>query len=325
MDIVAEGRRVFDVEINALVQTKNSLDDSFAAIVDLITNCAGRVVVTGIGKSGHIAGKWAATLSSLGTPSIYLHPAEALHGDLGKIAPDDVVIAISYSGESEEIIKMLPAIRMLAAALVGITGNPNSTLAHASDYVQVLPHFQEACYLGLAPTSSTTAALCYGDALAVVASGIYGFKDVDFGKFHPGGSLGKGLLLRVDDLMVPADRYSAVYNGAALKEAIVALCKGCGIVSVIEDDGTLAGVITDGDIRRQLEKGIDVYGLHVQEVMKKEPVTIQSGKMAVEGLRIMQKTKVIHMPVLKNGRVIGIIRLQDIINAGIIDRNPFWQ
>ena len=243
-----------------------------------------------------------------------------MHGDLGMLSENDVVIAISYSGESDEILKILPGIKLIGAALVAITGNRESTLAHAADFAQVLPCFQEACYLGLAPTSSTTAVLCYGDALAVVASGIYGFKDVDFGKFHPAGALGKKLLLRVDDLMASGEEISLIRNGASLKDAIVALCKGCGMVSILENDGTLAGVITDGDLRRQLEKGADVYRLHVQEVMCKAPTTILSGKMAVEALGIFKRRKITHMPVLNNGKVIGVISLRDILNAGIIDQ-----
>ena len=174
MDKLAEGRRVFDIEIEALKKTRDALDETFVKILDVVTGCKGKVVITGMGKPGHIATKLAATFASLGTPSFFLHPGEAMHGDLGMISENDVVIAISYSGESDEIIKILPNIKMIGATLVGISGNGNSTLAYASDIVQILPKFKEACYLGLAPTSSTTSVLCYGDALAVVASGIYG-------------------------------------------------------------------------------------------------------------------------------------------------------
>ena len=212
MDVVTEAKRVFNIEIEALTRTRDQLNDTFIAIVELLTRCTGKTAITGVGKSGHIARKIAATLSSLGTPSFYLHPAEAMHGDLGMLSENDVVIAISYSGESDEILKILPGIKLIGAALVAITGNRESTLAHAADFAQVLPCFQEACYLGLAPTSSTTAVLCYGDALAVVASGIYGFKDVDFGKFHPAGALGKKLLLRVDDLMASGEEISLIRN-----------------------------------------------------------------------------------------------------------------
>ena len=183
MDKLTEAHRVFDIEINALGKTRDTLDETFVQILDLITGCKGKVIITGMGKPGHIGSKIAATFASLGTPSFFLHPGEAMHGDLGMISSNDVVIAISYSGESDEIVRILPNIKMIGATLVGITGNAKSTLAQAADVVQVLPEFKEACYLGLAPTSSTTSVLCYGDALAVVASGIYGFKDADFGKF----------------------------------------------------------------------------------------------------------------------------------------------
>ena len=176
MDRLAEGKRVFDIEIAALEKIRDALDETYLQILDLITNCEGKVIITGMGKPGHIAAKLAATFASLGTPAFRLYPAEAMHGDLGMVSANDVVIAISFSGESDEIVRILPNIKMIGAKLVGLTGNPNSTLAKESDIVQVLPEFEEACYLGLAPTSSTTAALCYGDSLAVVASGVYGFK-----------------------------------------------------------------------------------------------------------------------------------------------------
>ena len=195
MDRLTEGKRVFDIEIAALEKTRDALNDTFLQILDLITNCEGKVIITGMGKPGHIAAKLAATFASLGTPSFRLHPAEGMHGDLGMVSANDVVIAISFSGESDEIVRILPNIKIIGAKLVGLTGNPNSTLAKASDIVQVLPKFEEACYLGLAPTSSTTAALCYGDSLAVVASGVYGFKDSNYAIFHPAGSLGKKLIL----------------------------------------------------------------------------------------------------------------------------------
>ena len=211
MDKLAEAKKVFDVEINALEKTINILYNTFNQILDLIVNCKGKVIITGMGKPGHIAAKLAATFSSLGTPSFRLHPAEAMHGDLGMVSPNDILIAISYSGESDEIINILPSIKMIGVTLVGITGNPNSSLAKASDIVQVLPRFEEACYLGLAPTSSTTATLCYGDALAVVASGIYGFKDADFGRIHPAGALGKKLVLRVNDLMAKENSNAKIH------------------------------------------------------------------------------------------------------------------
>lgn len=319
MDILNEGKKVFDTEMDALKKTRDALDDIFVDILKRITNCTGKVVITGMGKPGHIAGKIAATFASLGTPAFFLHPAEAMHGDLGMISSEDIILALSYSGESDEIVKILPNIKLIGATLIGITGNKDSTLAKYSDIVQVFPQFQEACYLGLAPTSSTTAALCYGDALAVVASGIYGFKDADFGRFHPAGSLGKKLILKVDDLMSKGIDNAVVREDSKLKEAIVELSKkGLGIVSVVNSLEELKGIITDGDLRRQLEKEIDVYSLEVQDIMSKKPTTIESGKLAIEALNLMKEKNISCMPVMKNSIIIGTIRLQSILNAGIV-------
>lgn len=319
MDYIAEAKKVFDKEICALQKTRDALGVSFKEILELIINCRGKVIVTGMGKPGHIAAKIAATFASLGTPAFRLHPAEAMHGDLGMISEEDIVIAISYSGESDEIVRILPSIKMIGAALVGITGNGDSTLAKASDYLQVLPPFEEACYLGLAPTSSTTAVLCYGDALAVVASEAHGFKDADFGRYHPAGALGKRLILKVRDVMAEGDANAKVSGDSLLKDAIVELGKkGLGIVSVVEGDDRLLGIITDGDLRRQLEKGIDVYGLYAREIMTARPCTISPDRMAVEALRIMKERNISCLPVVEEGIDVGTVRLQSILAAGIV-------
>lgn len=319
MNTLQEGKKVFRIEIEALKKTMDMLDETFLEIVNLIVSCSGKVIITGMGKPGHIAAKIAATFASLGTSSFYLHPAEAMHGDLGMVSKEDVVIAISHSGESDEIIRILPGIKLIGAALVGITGNSNSTLARNADIVQVLPEFNEACHLGLAPTSSTTVALCYGDALAVVASEIYGFRDVDFGKFHPAGALGKKILIKIDDLMAKEERNAMVNVNTTLKDAIVELSKkGLGIVSIVDDNEKLLGVITEGDLRRQLEKGADIYSMHVETIMSKEPITIDTGKLAVDALRVMKDKNISCMPVVADNKVIGTIRLQDIINMGIV-------
>lgn len=319
MDRLAEGKRVFDIEIAALKKTRDALDDTYLQILDLITNCEGKVIITGMGKPGHIAAKLAATFASLGTPAFRLHPAEAMHGDLGMVSANDVVIAISFSGESDEIVRILPNIKMIGAKIVGLTGNPNSTLAKASDIVQILPKFEEACYLGLAPTSSTTAALCYGDSLAVVASGIYGFKDVDFGKFHPAGSLGKKLILKVEDLMATGDKNAKVHISVPLKDAIIELSKkGLGAVTVVDDNDKVLGIITDGDLRRQLEKGVDVYSLKVEDIMSKNPSTVSKDMLAVEALKMLKERNISCLLVAKDDKAIGTIRLQDIIGIGIV-------
>lgn len=319
MDILSEGKSVFDIEINALKKTRDVLDNTFVDILNLITNCKGKVIITGIGKPGHIASKLAATFASLGTPSFKLHPAEAMHGDLGMISDNDVVIAISFSGESDEIIKILPNIKLIGATLVAITGNENSTLAKSSDLVQVLPDFQEACYLGLAPTSSTTAALCYGDALAVAASKIYGFEDKDFGKYHPAGALGKKLLMKVEDVKLPIEDTAVVNPEATLKEAIISMSKrGLSIVTALSAL-EIKGILTDGDLRRLLENHADIYSLSFFDVCTKEPTVISENALAVDALKILKKKKYTSMPVVnKDGEYAGVVTLHSILNTGIV-------
>ncbi len=319
MDVITEAKRVFDIEIDALMKTRDCLDGTFEEILRAVISCTGKVIITGMGKPGHIGEKMAATFSSLGTPSFFLHPAEAMHGDLGMVAKDDVVIAISFSGESDEIVKILPTIKLIGAKLIAITGNASSTLAEASDIVQILPDFEEACYLGLAPTSSTTVALCYGDALAVVASGVYGFKDADFGKYHPAGALGKKLIYRVNDLMESDDKNAIITVEASLKEAIIELSdKGLGLVSLVDEDGMLKGVLTEGDLRRMLKNEQNVYEMSAKEAMTANPKTIESGKLAYEALSIMRDKNISSLPVVKEGKVVGTIRMQAILGAGIV-------
>lgn len=322
MNRLEEAKRVFDIEIDALEKTRDVLNDTYLQILELITNCSGKVIITGMGKPGHIAAKLAATFASLGTPAFHLHPAEAMHGDLGMVSANDVVIAISFSGESEEIVRILPNIKLIGATLVGLTGNSNSTLAHTADIVQILPQIEEACYLGFAPTSSTTAALCYGDSLAVVASGIYGFKDSDFGKFHPAGSLGKRIIVTVNDLMKKGDENAIIHKDDSLKEAIIELSsKGLGIVTVVDDSNKLLGVITDGDLRRRLEQEADIYGLKVDEIMTRRPKTIKSGQLALDALTLMKRSGVTCIPVITDSAdVVGTIRMHDILEYGIYDK-----
>ena len=320
VDRLSEARKVFDVEIAALKKTRDALDCTYLQILDLITNCDGKVIITGMGKPGHIAAKLAATFASLGTPAFRLHPAEAMHGDLGMVSANDVVIAISFSGESDEIVRILPNIKMIGAKLVGLTGNPDSTLAKASDVVQVLPQFEEACYLGLAPTSSTTVALCYGDSLAVVASGVYGFKDENYAMFHPAGSLGKKLILKVDDLMAHGDDVPKVKAGTLLMDAIPVMSKkGLGIISVVDENNHLLGIICDGDLRRIIEKRVDIYSVAVDEVMIKEPKTSSKDCLAVDALHFIKKHSINNLPVVdEDGILIGTIIWQQIVKAGIV-------
>ena len=319
-DVIKEAGSVFDKEILALEKTKAALDESFREILMLLVNCTGKVIVTGIGKPGHIDSKIAATLASLGTPAFYLHPAEALHGDLGMVQESDVVLITSYSGESEEVIRLLPTLHEIGCATVAITGNGRSTLARECAYRFVLPPFEEACYMHLAPTSSTTALLVLGDALAVVASRMRNFTEKDFGLNHPAGALGKKLLVKVSDLMYTGERNAVVVRGSTLRSAIVEMSsKGLSMVTVTDEDGRLAGIITDGDLRRMLERGVDVYRENVDAVMTASPKWIDQREMAVNALQIMNNFRITGMPVLNGqGKVSGSILMQDIIKAGIV-------
>ncbi len=320
MDKLAEAKKVFDVEIEALKKTRDVLDGSFVGILDAVTSCKGKVIITGMGKPGHIGTKIAATLASLGTPSFYLHPGEAMHGDLGMVTKDDIVIMISYSGESDEIVKIIPNIKMLGAKLIAITGNPNSTLAQSADLSQVFPKFDEACYLGLAPTSSTTVTLCYGDALAVVASGVYGYTKSDYGKRHPAGSLGKKLILRVQDLMAKGDGIPKVILGTSLMTTIEEMSKkGLGIVTIVDAEGKLCGILTDGDLRRVLERRVDIYSEVVDDVMILTPYTVNAGTLAVDALVLIRSKNINSLPIVDNdNKVIGAITWQMIVRAGIV-------
>lgn len=320
LNYLNEAKQVFDKEILALQKLRDSLDENFNKILKAIIECKGKVIITGIGKSGHIGSKIAATLASLGTPSFFLHPAEALHGDLGMVANQDVVIAISFSGESEEITRMIANIKLIGATLIAISGNSASTLVKYSDYSQIFPRFNEACYLNLAPTSSTTASLVYGDALAVVASKVNEFNQTNFGLYHPAGSLGKKLFIKVSDIMVSGVDNALVQEDLTLKSAIIELGKkGLGITTVINSAKKIIGVITDGDLRRQLEKGVDVYSLKVNEIMSTNPIIVQHDSMAVEALQILKGNNISSAPVVDDqNNVTGTVTLQSILNKGIV-------
>jgi len=320
MDKLAEAKKIFNVEIEALKKTRDALDETFVEILDSITACKGKVIVTGMGKPGHIGTKIAATLASLGTPSFYLHPGEAMHGDLGMVTKDDIVIMISYSGESDEILRIIPNIKMIGSKLIAITGNPNSTLAKSVDISQIFPKFEEACYLGLAPTSSTTVTLCYGDALAVVASGIYGFTQSDFGKFHPAGSLGKKLILTIEDLMAKGDAIPLVHKGTPLMLTIEEMSKkGLGIITIVDNENTLCGILTDGDLRRILEKKVDIYSVSVEEVMIRNPYTLHKDKLAVDALVFIKERSINSLPIVdESNHLVGTITWQMIVKAGIV-------
>lgn len=311
---------MFDLEIDALREVRDHLGPGFEGMVERIRGCRGKVIVTGMGKSGHVGRKIAATMASLGTPAFFLHPAEAMHGDMGMVASADLVIAISNSGEGEEIARILPGLRRLGAGVVAITSSADSTLARASDLAFVFPPLREACALELAPTSSTTAALVLGDALAVVLSRVNGFGRGDFAVFHPAGTLGRRLLTRVRDLMVEGELNAVVGPDATLRAAVAEMSeKALNIVNVVDAGGGLVGVLTDGDLRRLLDVEVDVYRCLVREVMTDSPVTISPESLAEEALRLMAEGSraITAVPVVDGGRLLGTIRLSDIVRAGI--------
>lgn len=274
-DMLITAENVFDIEIEGLRQVKECLGETFSQIVDVVAKCEGKVVLCGMGKSGHIAKKISATLASLGTPSFFLHPAEAQHGDLGMVTEREVVILISHSGESEEIVRLLPSLRLIGATLIAITSNQKSTLAQECEIVQLMPPIKEACALNLAPTSSTTAVLVYGDALAVAVSQRHSFSESDFALFHPAGALGKKILIRVADIMAQGDEIPLVEEKCPISDAIVEMSrKTLGVVTIVNKDGRLVGLLTDGDLRRALEKKVDMYGDIIDTIMTKNPQSI---------------------------------------------------
>lgn len=319
IDILSEAKSVFDTEINAINLVKDALDERFIKIVELISNCNGKVIVTGMGKPGHVSRKIAATLSSLGTSSFFIHPAEAQHGDLGMISPNDIVIAISYSGESDEITKILPNIKLIGAKLIGISGNPNSTLVGYSDYSFVFPKFMEACSMNLAPTSSTTVEMVLGDALAVCLSKIYGFQERNYALYHPAGSLGKKLLVKVRDIMHTRERNAVVREGTMLKDAIIEMStKALGIINIVNQHGELIGIFTDGDLRRTLTREVNVYGLTMEDVMVKMPFSVDNDMLAVEALKLMKDQNISALPIIQGKKLVGTIRVNDILGVGIV-------
>lgn len=319
-NILAEARSIFDKEIEALEKTKAALGPDFEKIAELVLTCRGKVILTGMGKPGHIGTKIAATLASLGTPSFFMHPGEAMHGDLGMVESKDVVILMSYSGESEEVTRLMPVLQEIGCTTVAITGKPKSTLARECMYHFFFPEFEEACYMHLAPTSSTTALLVLGDALALVVSRAKNYTKEDFGLHHPAGALGKKLLVKVSDLMHTGKDNATIPEGSSLRSAIVEMsAKGLSMVTIVDTENRLKGIITDGDLRRMLEKGVDVYHQTIDAVMTRSPKWINCREMAVNALQYMSDMRITSMPVLdETGAVVGSILMQDIFKAGIV-------
>lgn len=320
LNIIHEAHSIFNKEIEAIAATRDALGADFEKMVDLILHCRGKVVLTGMGKPGHIATKIAATFASLGTPSFFMHPGEAMHGDLGMVENKDVVILMSYSGESEEVTRLMPVLQEIGCTTIAITGKPKSTLARECRYHFFFPPFEEACYMHLAPTSSTTALLVLGDALALVVSRAKNYTKEDFGFHHPAGALGKKLLTKVHDLMHTGSENATILSGNTLRNAIVEMsAKGLSMVTVVDEEQKLLGIITDGDLRRMLEKGLDVYNQSIDSVMTHTPKWIDYREPAVNALQRMNDLHITSMPVLDEaGCVVGSILLQDIIKAGIV-------
>jgi arabinose-5-phosphate isomerase len=319
--ILEEARKVIRIEAEALLALADAINGEFEKAVKLILASRGRVVVTGMGKSGLIGQKIASTMASTGTPAFFLHPAEGIHGDLGMIMKGDVVIAISNSGETEEVVRILPIIMRLGASLVAMTGNPASTLAKAGDVFLDISVKEEACPLGLAPTASTTATLAMGDALAVALLVQRGFNAEDFALFHPGGALGKKLILKVEDMMHVGDAIPLVSTETLMREALfVITAKGLGITGVTGADGGLVGVITDGDLRRALEQGIDIINLPAESLMKAKPKRINRSELAAKALQQMEQYSITSLFVFEDdnsSRPVGIIHLHDLLKAGL--------
>ncbi|MFZ1574675.1 MAG: KpsF/GutQ family sugar-phosphate isomerase [Chromatiaceae bacterium] len=316
----ALGRAVLETEASAVLALVERLDEGFARACQFMLGCRGRIVVLGMGKSGHIAGKIAATLASTGSPAFFVHPGEASHGDLGMITPDDLVLALSNSGETEEILLILPLIKRLGVPLISLTGNPRSTLAQGADVNIDVSVTEEACPLGLAPTASTTAALAMGDALAVALLESRGFTRDDFARSHPAGTLGRRLLLHVDDIMHRDQAIPRVPLGTLLKETLIEMTrKGLGMSAIVDGGGRIAGIYTDGDLRRTLDGALDLHATLVDAVMTRQPVTVTTGILAAEALRVMEERKINALLVVDEaGQLAGALNMHDLLRAGVV-------
>lgn len=323
MSALEVAARVLRDEAEAILKLIDRLDTSFEDAVNLISHSSGRVILTGMGKSGHIAKKVSATMASTGTPSFFLHPAEGIHGDLGMVTAQDVIIAYSNSGETGEILNIIPSVKRIGAKMIAVVGNVNSTLAKNSDVVLYAGAEKEADNLGLAPTSSTTAALALGDALAVTLMEKMHFTADNFAVFHPGGSLGRRLLLTVEMVMHKGDNNPVIFENSSIKDALFAMTdKGLGAVSVIDENYMLQGLMTDGDVRRGLENGINFLSLPVKEGMTKKPIVITPDKLAAEALHLMEKHvphPITVLPVVdNNGKSVGMIHITDLLRQGVV-------
>lgn len=311
---------VINIEQQAIAELTQYIDDDFAKACELMFNCRGRVIVIGMGKSGHIGGKIAATLASTGTPSFFVHPGEASHGDLGMVTIDDVILTISNSGETGEVLAIIPVLKRIGAKIIAMTGKPDSTLAKLADTHVCVKVSQEACPLGLAPTSSTTATLVMGDALAVALLNARGFTADDFALSHPGGSLGKRLLLRLADIMHKDERLPTVIESAKIKDALVEMSlKGLGMTAVVNAQNKLVGLFTDGDLRRILDAEINIHQDSITSVMTKHPLVAKEDMLAAEALKIMEDKKINGLIIVdENNHPIGAMNMHDLLKSGVL-------
>jgi arabinose-5-phosphate isomerase len=319
-ELVDIAKHVLDIESRAIAELIDRVDGGFAEACRLCLGTEGRVVVTGMGKSGHIGGKIAATLASTGTPAFFMHPAEASHGDLGMITRNDLLLAVSYSGETDEVVTILPLIKRMGAKLISMTGKPNSTLAKAADVHLDVSVSEEACPLNLAPTASTTATLAMGDALAVALLECRGFTAEDFALSHPSGSLGKKLLLRVEDVMHAGEAIPAVEADVSLSDGLLEMSeKGLGMTAIVDANQRILGVFTDGDLRRALDTGIDVHKTPMRSVMHAGCITIGPQDMAAEAVHVLEEKKITSLLVADDaGRLVGALNIHDLFRAGVM-------
>ncbi|CAH0527190.1 KpsF/GutQ family sugar-phosphate isomerase [Vibrio hippocampi] len=324
-DYIQSAKRVLDIEVQALKHIEHYFDDQFAAVCDTILNHAGKVIVMGMGKSGHIGKKIAATLASTGTSAFFVHPGEAAHGDLGMVEAKDLVIAISNSGESDEILGLFPVFKRLGIRTVSMTGKPESSMAKLSDFHLQITVPKEACPLGLAPTSSSTATLVMGDALAVALLEARGFNEQDFALSHPGGALGRKLLLKLSDIMHSGDALPTVSADTLVRDALLEISdKGLGMTTIIDEHQHLLGLFTDGDLRRILDKRIDIHTTKIGEVMTENPTTTSPHLLAAEGLHLMQSKNINGLILVEQGKlagqdkVVGALNMHDLLKAGVV-------
>ena len=318
-DYIDVANRVLDIESAAIKDLKGTLNKSFVEACEACGNCKGKIIVMGLGKSGHIADKIAATFASTGTPAFFIHPSEAIHGDLGMIDKEDIVLILSYSGETEEIVSLIPIIKNMGITIIALTGNKKSKLSNEATINLNVEVKEEACPMNLAPTASTTAALAMGDAIAVALLEKKGFTKEDFAKSHPGGVLGKKLLLSLGDIMHEGDEIPIVYETDKLASGLIEMSeKALGMTAVLNNKNELVGIFTDGDLRRTLENKVDIQSTYMKKVMKKDPYTMSAETLAYNAVAIIQEMKITSLLIVKDKKVIGALNIHDLFRAGVM-------